>query len=431
MPRQKGSNVKIPVTTATAPRSKVLRAQNRLHVSAAKQDGTPTGLGAGLTGAPGAPGAPGPASSLGDGTAAVGWPEGSSAEPLEGEPGPPGPSGPRGRDAVSVAIEREGAEQLDAIEGEPGPPGPSGPRGRDAFAVVREEFPIDALEPEPGPPGERGPRGLQGWPGPAMFPETPDDRGYEGEGIDPFLPYFFRLDRSEVTTTATGTQADFAPGLRGHSVLRCNNATDLTITGFAGGLPGQTITVASVGAGNVFLGHQVAGSAAANRMINWVTSGNGTPLVAGIGTATYVYDGTTARWRLVAHAMGGTIAVTYAAGNFTASGAMTWTVDAGDQIVLAYTIVGRSMHLSVRLDTTSVGGVADTALRLTIPNACTLGTRSNFIFNGTNAGVIFVGHSDHSAGDTFLSIFTNIGATPWTLAANTTAIFGTWLLNLT
>lgn len=106
-----------------------------------------------------------------------------------------------------------------------------------------------------------------------------------------------------VTTTATGTQNDFAPGLSGNTIVRCNNATLLTITGFAGGVDGQRVRLVSVGAGQVDVPHQNAGSAVANRAINSATTA-ATSLAAGVGSGEWVYDGTTARWRLVAHEQG-------------------------------------------------------------------------------------------------------------------------------
>jgi hypothetical protein len=112
-----------------------------------------------------------------------------------------------------------------------------------------------------------------------------------------------------ITTTSTGTQNDFAPGLVGNTIVRCNNATLLTITGLAAGYDGQLVKFISVGAGQVDFPHQSASSAAANRQINVATSGN-TSLAAGSGIAEYAYDATTARWRLTTHEQGAWIAFT-------------------------------------------------------------------------------------------------------------------------
>jgi hypothetical protein len=93
-------------------------------------------------------------------------------------------------------------------------------------------------------------------------------------------------------------------------------------------------------------------SSAANRLINYATSAS-TSLAAGVGTAQYVYDGTTARWRLVAHEQGAPITATYSALNFTAS-AGTWTVDSGDITTLTYLLRGRELTVRFRIENTDV-----------------------------------------------------------------------------
>jgi hypothetical protein len=167
------------------------------------------------------------------------------------------------------------------------------------------------------------------------------------------------------TTTATGTQNDFAL-TADCDLLRCNNATLLTLTGLAAGYDGQRLTVAAIGAGQVDLSHQDTGSTtAADRMILFATSGK-TSLAPG-GNAELVYDATTARWRLITHKQGAWIDVPYASGNFTASSLMTWTVDSGDQITYAYLLEGKTLKVVAYLDTTTIGGTLHTSLFIAIP----------------------------------------------------------------
>lgn len=116
------------------------------------------------------------------------------------------------------------------------------------------------------------------------------------------------------------------------------------------------------------LAPQNAGSAATNRFVNPITVGN-TPLAAGTGRAVFVFDATTGRWRLVSHDQGSPIAVAYSAGNFSASGSMTWTVDSADVDINRYLVVGRTLHWLFRLFSTSVGGTASSELLMTIPNS--------------------------------------------------------------
>lgn len=105
------------------------------------------------------------------------------------------------------------------------------------------------------------------------------------------------------TITLTGAQNDVAVTAARRLLLRCNNASLLTINGFAAGTDGDEIELVSIGAGDVFVAHQNAGSSVANRLINSVTAG-ATPIAAGVGTALFRYDGATQRWRLVLHNQG-------------------------------------------------------------------------------------------------------------------------------
>lgn len=106
-----------------------------------------------------------------------------------------------------------------------------------------------------------------------------------------------------VTSTTTGTVNDFAPGLIGNTILRMNNATLTTINGIAAGYDGELLEIQSVGAGQVDQAHQNGASLAANRFLNFATTGN-TSEAPGIGISDYRYDGTASRWRLIAHEQG-------------------------------------------------------------------------------------------------------------------------------
>jgi hypothetical protein len=59
----------------------------------------------------------------------------------------------------------------------------------------------------------------------------------------------------------------------------------------------------------------------------------------------------------------------YNAADFTAQGAMTWTVDAGDVITFAYTISGKRMTVAFLFATTTIGGTPSFRLRFKIPSA--------------------------------------------------------------
>lgn len=228
------------------------------------------------------------------------------------------------------------------------------------------------------------------------------------------------------TTTLTGAQADFAATAARRLVLRCNNATLLTLSGFAAGTDGDEITLESVGAGQVDLAHQNSGSTAANRLINCATSGS-TSLAAGVGTARYVYDGTTARWRLVQHEQGTWIAPAYAAGDFTGNGSMTWTVDAGDVTVYRYWLKGRTLWVAWTIVTTTVGGTPNTELRIKVPGGFSVAFQATtaYMFKDNGGVWSFAAVWAESSVPTQIRLFVaGFGTTNWTASTNATHAYG-------
>ena len=121
------------------------------------------------------------------------------------------------------------------------------------------------------------------------------------------------------TTTSTGTVTDFNPGASAN-LVRCNNATELDIHGIVAGYDGQLLTFVSIGAGKVFFVPQSGTEGTpANRLICINTQTAGTPLAAGYGHATFQYDSTTARWRLVEYQQGLSISTTWVSGAWKGS----------------------------------------------------------------------------------------------------------------
>jgi hypothetical protein len=72
--------------------------------------------------------------------------------------------------------------------------------------------------------------------------------------------------------------------------------------------------------------------------------------------------------------------VPYAAGNFTGSGGMTWTVDAGAQALNRYALMGKTLFWAVYIAGGQVGGTASNSLYITIPGGYSAG-----IYRGGNA----------------------------------------------
>jgi hypothetical protein len=231
------------------------------------------------------------------------------------------------------------------------------------------------------------------------------------------------------TTTATGTQNNFQL-LRGRRVfLNCNNASLLTLTGFTfadatAPADGDTVELVAVGAGQVDIENEAAGSTAANRARNGVT---GTiSLSPGSGRARFVYSGVLSRWVCVHHEQGAWIAVPFNASNFTANASMTWTVQSGDVITFKYRLRGRSLTVAIAVQTTTVAGTPDISLQVAIPggfvaaadvrNACvvqddtTRGAGMMFVAPGTGGGAIIT--------------FRKMADTAWAPSTNLTQTIG-------
>lgn len=174
-----------------------------------------------------------------------------------------------------------------------------------------------------------------------------------------------------VTTTSTGSQNNFAPGLVSGAVnyIRCNNASELDLTGLSStGLADGTIAIFESINSIVTFAHQSGSSSAGNKFQNMVTSGV-TPI--NLGYAVFRLDATSAYWRLIAHEQGAGIAVPFSAGNFTANGAMTWTVIAGNINTERFYLRGRILTFVLDLQSATIGGTPNTLLQVTLPNGYT------------------------------------------------------------
>lgn len=231
------------------------------------------------------------------------------------------------------------------------------------------------------------------------------------------------VDPTIVTTTSTGTQNNFAPGIAGSAapltILRCNNSALLTITGFDDGVDGQRLQLVSIGTGQVDLAHQNTGSDAANRLINFATSRD-TPLAAGVGTAEYVYDGTTDRWRLVQHEQGAYVSIPFSAGNYTGTGSMTWTVSGSNQKTLAYYLHGRSVKIIASIEATSVGGTLSSGLQITVPfTSSAIVSTGAFIIDNSVGSAANVGVASGGTGIVFGKVTGNMST-----ASGTTYVYG-------
>jgi hypothetical protein len=115
----------------------------------------------------------------------------------------------------------------------------------------------------------------------------------------------------------------------------------------------------------------------------------------------------------------------FAAGDFTGSASMTWTVEIGD-VAIKYMIQGKLMIISFVIATTTVGGTPDVSLQFTIPEgkrAGAVGATWNACRAIDNAGTPEGGMVIVGAGGTQL-LFRLLDGTNWAAATNTTTLNG-------
>lgn len=300
-------------------------------------------------------------SSVGSPSAIVQFPETISVDQIEGLTGElmsfPGPRGATGN------------------LGPQGPMGPMGLDGEDGMdGVPGQQGPI-------GPTGATGPAGSGSGGGAANMPYFGDL--LPEDDTEPFAVYPVATlpdNNYAFTFTTTGNidNLDF----RNARYIRANNASLATIRGLVAGYDGQVVTIASIGAGQVDLAHQDTNSTAANRLLNMLTSGV-TSLALGVGVASYQYDLTTARWRLIAHEQGAYIDIAYASGNFTAQ-AGTWTVDSGDLITSAYYVRGLEVYYKLKI-LSSTTSTTPNYLDAVLPFTCARSEYANICWGSDGA----------------------------------------------
>jgi hypothetical protein len=123
------------------------------------------------------------------------------------------------------------------------------------------------------------------------------------------------------------------------------------------------------------------------------------------------------------NATGNNVDVTYGAGNFTASGSQTWTVDSGDVGTNTYWRFEKAIVWALTIDTSSVGGTPSSDLKATIPlgliAAKTIIVPMPYLDNGTYGNGIAIATS----GQTVVRLLKNTAGTNWTASTNNTSIY--------
>lgn len=172
---------------------------------------------------------------------------------------------------------------------------------------------------------------------------------------------------TSLDSTATGAQNNWAPGFDGNTFVTWHGASDLTVTGLAGGAAGLVRVFKNTGSAIAWFAHSSASSLAAARLQNLITSA-ATP-VAPKGWIVYQHDGTD--YKLVGHEQGDFITPAYNAADFVGVSGMVWTVAAGDVTQYKFKVEGRTCTLIWSLENTSVSGTLSNQVRIAIPNGMT------------------------------------------------------------
>lgn len=114
---------------------------------------------------------------------------------------------------------------------------------------------------------------------------------------------------------------------------------------------------------------------------------------------------------------------TFAAGDFTANGSMTWTVEAGDAVTYAWRQDGKTMTVLVTLATTTVGGTLNSQLLVKVPGSRVAAKRTInpcFILDNNVRGSAYL---EVTAGGTNI-IVQRVDGANYTASANQTSVFG-------
>ncbi len=108
---------------------------------------------------------------------------------------------------------------------------------------------------------------------------------------------------------------------------------------------------------------------------------------------------------------------------FTASGSMTWTVEAGDVTTYAYAIIGKIMTVAFTLYTTTVGGTPSATLYIKVPASKTVTKAMTNPVSLLDNMVRSIGIATVAAGGQQIAI-TRTDVANWTASTNQTYVLG-------
>lgn len=105
-------------------------------------------------------------------------------------------------------------------------------------------------------------------------------------------------------------------------------------------------------------------------------------------------------------------------GRYSGSGSMTWTVEAGDQLLMAYRIAGDSCLVAWRIATSDVGGTASNRLQIRLPEGVRPSRRVSGVHYYDDAGTEGIGRARLTSDLTQIELFKANSAATWTLTTS-------------
>ncbi len=116
-------------------------------------------------------------------------------------------------------------------------------------------------------------------------------------------------------------------------------------------------------------------------------------------------------------AIGEWTSVAHNAGNFSANGTMTWTVDLADQQTFQYMLVGKTLFVNLYVANATTGGVANTQLWAAIPGGFTSAKAVSFAGWASDNGVGIPTVVSIGVGGTAI-VISRADLANWSLSAN-------------
>lgn len=213
------------------------------------------------------------------------------------------------------------------------------------------------------------------------------------------------------------SQNDYAPpAFRTARVVRLvPTAANLTISGFSSTNLVAPVrkTIINEGAYRFAILHMNTASSASNR----VQCPAGSMYYLNPRESVDLYFETDGTWHIILKA-DQWVDVPFSAGNFTANGGGTWTVDSGDVETLAYQIDGNKMTVSFEIYTTDVTSGPSTNLQIAIPAGRTAARTTLNPMLAVDAGAAgTTGFAFVVQGGTVIAIQKDAAGTAWTTTA--------------